>query len=760
MAIYRTGTASMNASGVITGVGTKWQDKLSLIRVGATMVFMTQPLALCTISAIVSDTELRATQTDGKVVPAGTNYVILLHDSITVDGLAQDVAETLRYYQSKETVIQDAIDFFQDFDFDKYKATADQVKADAQAAAASQVAAKTSETNSKTSETNAKASENAAAASKTAAAASQTAAKTSETNAKTSETNANSSKNAAAASQTAAKTSETNAKTSETNAKTSETNAGNSRTAAASSATAAAGSASAADGSKTAAATSAGQAAGSATAAAGSATAAAGSATTAKNEADRAKTEADRAAASNPDNSLKKASNLSDLVNVDTARTNIRVDKLVQGADRTLINSQNRSYALMVHNTGLWGAYSEINSQYIALGIAQGGTGALNATDARTNFGLGTGDTPTFNGLRTTGGGIDIDYASDNTNPSPSFVARRRQGNGTIIVSSETRANQNGSIEWIKRDGAGTPRSVSITEDNFITYNGLQPAPSSLEMGIKNSAGATYIDMHYDASKGYDYSARIICDGMNSEQRGGGNLRMMAGFLQLNPLTQTNITGGRLLVNSSDAVFQTQTGFASGSIQIPAAASDTAPIGAGLRGIHAGVDSNNFNQTSNINLYSWYGVAFCTSYTSPTNGIVQGKPAVLINTRDGNINTQGVVISKGVTLTSDFNKKTDLAELDGEYVSDLLDKVATYSYRYKEGSRYTAGVIAQELQIWMPQLVSANDCDGSLQVDYMGLMGYMHAAFKHEKEKRKEAEARLKKLESYLAFKFPEDFAE
>lgn len=759
MAIYRTGTASMNANGVITGVGTKWQDKLSLIRVGATMVFMTQPLALCTISAIVSDTELRATQTDGKVVPAGTNYVILLHDSITVDGLAQDVAETLRYYQSKETVIEDAIEFFQNFDFDKYKATADQVKADAIAAAASQVAANTSETNAKTSETNAKSSETAAAASRTAAAASQTAAKTSETNAKTSENNANSSKNAAAASQAAAKTSETNAKTSETNAnsskvaaaasqtaaKTSETNAKTSETNAASSRTAAAGSATAA--------------AGSATAAAGSASAAAGSATTSKNEADRAKTEADRAATANPDNQLKKANNLSDVANMETARTNIRVNKLVQGADRTLINSQNGSYALMVHNTGLWGAYSEINSQYIALGIAQGGTGALNASDARTNFGLGVNDSPEFSALYARAG-IEVRTMSDNTNPAGSLVSRRGRANGTTIVSSEMRANYNGSVEWIKRDESGTPRSVSITEDNYVTFNGLQPAPSSMELGIKNGAGSTYVDFHYDGTKNYDYSARIICDGMNSEQSGGGNLRVYAGFTQLSSRTQTNVTGGRFLVNSTDALFDTQVGLAAGSIQVPRNASDTTPIGAGLRGIHAGVDSNNFNQASNINFYSWYGVGFCTAYTSPTNGIVQGKPAVLINTRDGNINTMGLVISKGVTLTSDFNKKADVVELDGEYVSDLLDKVSTYSYRYKEGSRYTAGVIAQELQIWMPQLVSANDCDGSLQVDYMGLMGYMHAAFKHEKAKRKEAEARLKKLESYLAFKFPEDFAE
>lgn len=199
MAIYRNGTASLAANGVVIGVGTKWQDKLSLIRVGATIMFPTVVGAIGTISAIVSDTELRVMTTNGAVVPAGSQYVILLHDSITVDGLAQDVAETLRYYQGKENEIADALDFFRTFDWEQFKVVAEKVTADAAAANASKVAAAGSATAAagsataaKTSETNAKASENAASASQTAAAGSATAALASQNAAKTSENNAKS----------------------------------------------------------------------------------------------------------------------------------------------------------------------------------------------------------------------------------------------------------------------------------------------------------------------------------------------------------------------------------------------------------------------------------------------------------------------------------------------------------------------------------------------------------------------------------------
>lgn len=269
MAIYRTGQASMDAQGYITGYGTKWREQLTLIRAGATIMFLTNPVKIGVITEVVSDTSIRAITTGGAVV-ARTDYVILLHDSLTVDGLAQDVAETLRYYQGKETEFAHFIEFLETFDFAKLEDLTNQTK-DAAAKA-------------KTSETNAKASENAALASKNAA-------KTSETNAKASETAANNSKNAA-------KTSETNAKTSETNAASSKTAAANSATAAKASQDAAKVSETNAASSKTAAANSASAAKTSETNAASSKTAAASSASAAKTSETNAKASENAAKAS------------------------------------------------------------------------------------------------------------------------------------------------------------------------------------------------------------------------------------------------------------------------------------------------------------------------------------------------------------------------------------------------------------------------------------------------------------------------------
>lgn len=143
MAIYDTGTASLAANGSVTGVGTQWTMPLTLIRVGATIIFKTNPLKIYTISEITSDTSLAVYNPKSETVPAGTGYAILAHDGISVQGLAQDVAETLRYYQSKETSIQGLLDFIgQDsFDWPRFEKLANQSVTGAADALASQIAA-------------------------------------------------------------------------------------------------------------------------------------------------------------------------------------------------------------------------------------------------------------------------------------------------------------------------------------------------------------------------------------------------------------------------------------------------------------------------------------------------------------------------------------------------------------------------------------------------------------------------------------------
>lgn len=182
MALYRRGTASMDADGTVHGTDTKWKDQLALIRVGATIVFLEQPIKLAVISDIVSDTELKAISTDGQTAANG-KYVILLNDSLTVNGLAQNVAETLRYYQSKETEIAGAMDIIASLDIENLNRIFEEIKANKSAA--------------ESAKNQAELARDAAAANRDAASKFATSAEQSKNAAKTSETNANSAKTAA-----------------------------------------------------------------------------------------------------------------------------------------------------------------------------------------------------------------------------------------------------------------------------------------------------------------------------------------------------------------------------------------------------------------------------------------------------------------------------------------------------------------------------------------------------------------------------------
>ncbi len=96
--IYTTGTIT-GSGNTLTGTGTNFAAAGSLIRNGCTVIIMTSPVQVFQITAVNSATQLAVTPAVNPAIPAGTRYAILLNDSLSVDGLAQDIAETFGMYQ-------------------------------------------------------------------------------------------------------------------------------------------------------------------------------------------------------------------------------------------------------------------------------------------------------------------------------------------------------------------------------------------------------------------------------------------------------------------------------------------------------------------------------------------------------------------------------------------------------------------------------------------------------------------------------------
>lgn len=112
--IYTIGSIAVSGN-TLTGTGTNFKAPLSMIRVGCTVIVKSDPIQIFSITEIVSETELSVTPAAAPDIPAGTAYSILLCDSISVDGLAQDVAEALRYFTGQESEIYAAVEYWKNY---------------------------------------------------------------------------------------------------------------------------------------------------------------------------------------------------------------------------------------------------------------------------------------------------------------------------------------------------------------------------------------------------------------------------------------------------------------------------------------------------------------------------------------------------------------------------------------------------------------------------------------------------------------------
>ncbi|WP_312411533.1 phage tail protein [Pseudescherichia sp.] len=96
--IYTTGTIA-GSGNTLTGTGTNFTAAGSLIRNGCTVIVLTSPPQAFQITDVTSATQLAVSPAVNPAIPAGTRYSILLSDSLSVDGLALDIAETFGMYQ-------------------------------------------------------------------------------------------------------------------------------------------------------------------------------------------------------------------------------------------------------------------------------------------------------------------------------------------------------------------------------------------------------------------------------------------------------------------------------------------------------------------------------------------------------------------------------------------------------------------------------------------------------------------------------------
>ncbi len=111
---------------------------------------------------------------------------------------------------------------------------------------------------------------------------------------------------------------------------------------------------------------------------------------------------------------------------------------------------------------------------------------------------------------------------------------------------------------------------------------------------------------------------------------------------------------------------------------------------------------------------------------------------------DGNVDVTGTVSAGGSVLTSDERLKTNIKPLDS---ADSLAKIQniqgkTYNLKSDEDRNTQYGVIAQEIEQILPELVSEGQ-DGIKKVNYIGVIPVLVEAIKEQQKQINSFIARL-----------------
>ncbi|MBD8459332.1 phage tail fiber protein [Enterobacter cloacae] len=94
--LYNTGTIAINGN-TATGTGTNWTAPASQVRIGQTIIVMSNPVQLFQISSVNSATSMTVTPAASPAL-SGQKYGILVSDNISVDGLAQAMSQLIKEY--------------------------------------------------------------------------------------------------------------------------------------------------------------------------------------------------------------------------------------------------------------------------------------------------------------------------------------------------------------------------------------------------------------------------------------------------------------------------------------------------------------------------------------------------------------------------------------------------------------------------------------------------------------------------------------
>ena len=312
---------------------------------------------------------------------------------------------------------------------------------------------------------------------------------------------------------------------------------------------------------------------------------------------------------------------------------------------------------------------------------------------------------------------------------------------GGMLVGTETRIgvtydDTNGRINFVVDDMTANTQLTLLDEDNFATNSATAAASQQSIKAYVDSEVAGLIDSSPSALNTLNELAAALGDDASFSTTTatslGNRLRVdvsnqgLTSTQQGNALTNLGITASLAEINILDD------GLAASDI--PNLASSK--ITSGTLGT-ARIPSL---ATSKITSGTFDAVRIPTlnQDTTGTAANLSGTPNISV----GNINATGIVTATDFNSTSDVKLKKNIKQID-DPISKIMN-IEGVSFNWKADDRAALGVIADQVETVLPELVRGTD---PKTVNYNGLIGLLIEAVKEQQIQIDKLNERISKLE-------------
>ena len=375
------------------------------------------------------------------------------------------------------------------------------------------------------------------------------------------------------------------------------------------------------------------------------------------------------------------------------------------------------------------------------------------AATARTTLGLGTAATTAASAYATAAQGTKADAALPKAGgamtgaitTNSTFDGRDVATDGTKLDTIATNAN-NYSFPYTVSASASNSTVVQRNSSGYIFANYINTSDNVVTSGITDIVVKTSNDFHRSANAVTVRSFLNVADGAtnvtnnNQLTNGAGyttNVGDITGVTAGSGISGGG-TSGTVTINHSDTSSQSSVNN-SGATVIQDVTLDTYGHVTGL-GSHTLTLANlgytgatNANYITNNNQLT-NGAGYTTN-TGDITGVTAGtnlngggsSGGVTLNL-DSTI-TVTTVNAGTVNTTSDERAKDDITRITGAL--DKVKQLGGYSFTLKATDEKSSGVIAQEIQKVMPELVRQDD-GGFLSVQYGNMVGLLIEAIKEQ----------------------------